>query len=462
MTEEELLALLASLGIENYGAPIGTSAAGNLGLQQDIYSFIGNPMFQLQQGLMTPEEFQQNMQLTASTRVEPEEIDYFSLEQTTDDEDLITGYEMIKKGYTPDQVMRSLLSVLESVDFASTDSEWVSLQKEQIKLLSDDLNKFYDRWTANNRVQDGLETGEYFRGVDGSIRKQMDYEDAQKAYAAAGLPKGLQNPNLWRVEPDANLLAEAAKGDQRAEELAKERNRLRITLAPKARKEATQKASSAYEEFLSRTPEGRAFLEQERGKAAAAREPKSGGAGAVVKDLLLGQIPVVGQAYLLGKGAVKGATGAVKSVVDSWGKGAPGSRDEEGNFVRPWDRKPAAQIAREDKQAAEAAQKKAQEQAYWAKMQETYTGKSTLAEKLQPIKDVEDAMVAAQKAAYEKRLQASQQGTIPAMQLMQQAGPIAAMLSQPAAKPKYVKPKPRVLSDQEIEQMSNMIAGGLI
>lgn len=455
MTEAELLLWLASQGVENFGAPIGTSAAGNLGLQQDIYSLIGNPIFQLQQGLMTPEEFQQNMQLTASTRVEPEEIDYFSLEQTTDDEDLITGYEMIKKGYTPDQVMRSLLSVLESVDFASTDSEWVSLQKEQIKLLSDDLNNFYDRWTANNRVQDGLETGEYFRGVDGSVRKQMDYEDAQKAYAAAGLPKGLQNPNLWRVEPDANLLAEAAKGDQRAEELAKERNRLRITLAPKARKEATQKASSAYEEFLSRTPEGRMFLEQERAKAAGEPQetrPRS----AVIRRG--GGEPVTLQTR-------------AETLADENGRVRLRSRadilaDERGRVTIDQGRNRSAVVRRgsppDTTEAEKAAQRKAQEQAYWAKMQETYTGKSTLAEKLQPIKDVEDAMVAAQKAAYEKRLQASQQGTIRGMDLIQQAGPIAAMLSQPAAKPKYVKPKPRVLSDQEIEQMSNMIAGGLI
>ena len=455
MTEAELLLWLASQGVENYGAPIGTSAAGNLGLQQDIYSIIGNPIFQLQQGLMTPEEFQQNMQLTASTRVEPEEIDYFSLEQTTDDEDLITGYEMIKKGYTPDQVMRSLLSVLESVDFASTDSEWVSLQKEQIKLLSDDLNNFYDRWTANNRVQDGLETGEYFRGVDGSVRKQMDYEDAQKAYAAAGLPKGLQNPNLWRVEPDANLLAEAAKGDQRAEELAKERNRLRITLAPKARKEATQKASSAYEEFLSRTPEGRMFLEQERAKAAGKPQetrPRS----AVIRRG--GGEPVTLQTR-------------AETLADENGRVRLRSRadilaDERGRVTIDQGRNRSAVVRRgsppDTTEDEKAAQKKAQEQAYWAKMQETYTGKSTLAEKLQPIKDVEDAMAVAQKVANEKRLQASQQGTIRGMDLIQQAGPIAAMLSQPAAKPKYVKPKPRVLSDQEIEQMSNMIAGGLI
>ena len=449
MTEAELLLWLASQGVENFGAPIGTSAAGNLGLQQDIYSLIGNPIFQLQQGLVTPEEFQQNMQLTASTRVEPEEIDYGTLEDNAYDEDLILGYELIKKGYTVGQVINSMLSQLKNVDFANIDSNAISIEKDIIEGLKGDLEKFYDRWTAANRVEEGLLTGDYFQGIDGSIRKQMDYEDAQKAYAAAGLPKGLQNPILWRNVPDANLLAEAAKGDQKAQELAKEVARLKVTVAPKARKEATQKASSAYEEFLSRTPEGRAFLEQERGKAAAAREPKSGGAGAVIKDFLLGQVPIVGQTYLLGKGAVKGAQAVARAIPNVLPGRGPGVVEELTGKIQA-------------KVDAQTAQKKAEEQAYWAKMQETYTGKSTLAEKLQPIKDVEDAMVAAQKAAYEKRLQASQQGTVRAMDLIQKAGPIAAMLSQPAAKPKYVKPKPRVLSDQEIEQMSNMIAGGLI
>lgn len=442
MTEAELLLWLASQGVENYGAPIGTSAAGNLGLQQDIYSFIGNPMFQLQQGLMTPEEFQQNMQLTASTRVESEEIDYGTLEDNAYDEDLILGYDLVKKGYTVDQVINSLYTALENVDFDNTNSAQIRIQEKKIDRLEGDLKKFYDRWTAANRVQEGLLTGDYFQGVDGSIRKQMDYEDAQKAYAAAGLPKGLQNPILWRVEPDANLLAEAAKGDQRAEELAKERDRLRITLAPKARKEATQKASSAYEEFLSRTPEGRMFLEQERAKAS--KEPGKSVGQKAKEAFMLGNIPVVGMPIAAAKAAPGVVKGAVNLVKDA-GFSLPGKSNLKDTMKK-----------------VEEAKKAAENQAYWAKMQETYTGKSTLAEKLQPIKDVEDSMVAAQKAAYEKRLQASQQGTIPAMQLMQQAGPIAAMLSQPAAKPKYVKPKPRVLSDQEIEQMSNMIAGGLI
>jgi len=455
MTEAELLLWLASQGVENFGAPIGTSAAGNLGLQQDIYSLIGNPIFQLQQGLVTPEEFQQNMQLTASTRVEPEEIDYGTLEDNAYDEDLILGYELIKKGYTVGQVINSMLSQLKNVDFANIDSNAISIEKDIIEGLKGDLEKFYDRWTAANRVEEGLLTGDYFQGIDGSIRKQMDYEDAQKAYAAAGLPKGLQNPILWRVEPDANLLAEAAKGDQRAEELAKERNRLRLTLEPKARKEATQKASSAYEEFLSRTPEGRMFLEQERAKAAGKPQetrPRS----AVIRRG--GGEPVTLQTR-------------AKTLADENGRVRLRSRadilaDERGRVTIDQGRNRSAVVRRgsppDTTEAEKAAQRKAQEQAYWAKMQETYTGKSTLAEKLQPIKDVEDAIAVAEKAAKEKRLQASQQGTVRAMDLIQKAGPIAAMLSQPAAKPKYVKPKPRVLSDQEIEQMSNMIAGGLI
>ena len=192
MTEAELLLWLASQGVENFGAPIGTSAAGNLGLQQDIYSLIGNPIFQLQQGLVTPEEFQQNMQLTASTRVEPEEIDYGTLQDNAYDEDLILGYELIKKGYTVSQVINSLYTALENVDFANIDSALINIQQKKIDNLEGDLKEFYDRWTTANRVEEGLLTGDYFQGIDGSIRKQMDYEDAQKAYAAAGLPKGLQ------------------------------------------------------------------------------------------------------------------------------------------------------------------------------------------------------------------------------------------------------------------------------
>jgi hypothetical protein len=54
-----------------------------------------------------------------------------------------------------------------------------------------------------------------------------------------------------------------------------------------------------------------------------------------------------------------------------------------------------------------------------------------------------------------------EKATTPALEALMNAPSIAAMLAQPTSKPAYVKPKPRVLSDQEIETMATMIAGGM-
>lgn len=441
--------LLDAAGIETYGAPLSTSIGGNLGTQEDIYSIIGNPLFQLQQGLTTPEEFQQSMQMLAAAPITQEEMDYGTLEAGATG-DLSLGYDLIKQGYTPNQVLTSLLGVLEERDLSNVDSAVIGIQKDKINLMKDDLEEFYKRWNRSNQVIDGLSSGDFFQGADLKFYEQLPYDEAQKAYAAAGLPKGLQNPWLWRTVPDANLLAEAAKGDARAEQLTKDLSRQKILTEGKARKEGAAAGSAAYQEFLSRTPEGRRFLEQERAKAEG-KKPGKSVAQKAKEAFMLGNIPVVGLPIAgakAGAGVVKGAVNLVKDT----GFNLPGRSGIKDLVSR----------AQDAKKAAEAAQRAAENQAYWAKMTETYTAKGVQDQARQPIKDIEKQLADAQRLAYEKRLQASQQGTIPAIQLIEKAGPMAGLLATPTPKPTYVKPKPRVLSDQEIESMATMIAGGMI
>ena len=433
--------LLDAAGIETYGAPLSSSIGGNLGTQEDIYSIIGNPLFQLQQGLITDEEFQQSMQMLAAAPVDNEELDYGTLEAGASG-DLAIGYDLIKKGYTPKQVMITMLDALGATDVSSTDSNVLGIQEKKISLLEDDLNKFYDRWNRANQVANGFATGDFFQGADLKIYEQLPYDEAQKAYAASGLPKGLQNPWLWRTVPDANLLAEAAKGDARAEQLTKDLSRQKILTEGKARKQGAAAGSAAYQEFLSRTPEGRIFLEQEQKKAAS--KPGKSAEQKAKEAFILSNIPIVGKPIAIAKatpGVVKGAVNLVKDIGFSL-PGKSGLKD-------------AMKKAEEAKRAAE-------NQAYWAKMTETYTAKGAQDQARQPIKDIENQLVEAQRLAAEKRAQASQQGTIPAMQLIREAGPLAGLLATPTPKPTYVKPKPRVLSDQEIESMASMIAGGMI
>lgn len=447
MTEAELQALLEQWGVQNFGAPIGTSASGNLGLQEDIYSLIGNPIFQLQQGLVTPEEFQQSMMMLASAPVTDEEVDFATLEDNallSGDDDLAQAYDLIKKGFTPDQVLRSLRDELSRATASSSaDSAYLEDRRYIISRLENDLVEFKKRFDAANMVQEGLTTGEYFRGADGRFYRQLPAAEAREAYAAAGLPKGLQDPFLWRTVPDPELLAAAVKSGEKAKEMETEVNRLETVVGAQARKEGRRQGTAAYQEFLSRTPEGRRFLEEEQ-KKAAAKPGKSVGQQAK-EAFLVGNIPVVGMPIAAAKAlpkVVKGAAGAIKSASMS----LPG----RGRSIED--------ITRDVK----AAQKAAENQAYWAKMDESYTARGAQEAARAPI-------VAAQKALEEQKARAAtqlssatQKGTIPAMQLIQKAGPIAAMLSQPAAKPRAARPAPRVLSDQEINAMANMIAGGII
>ena len=431
--------LLDAAGIETYGAPLSPSIGGNLGTQEDIYSIIGNPLFQLQQGLTTPDEFQQSMQMLAAAPITQEEMDFGTLEAGAVG-DLALGYDLIKKGYTPSQVLTSLLGALEERDLSNVDSAVIGIQKDKINLMKDDLEKFSERWNRANQVANGLATGDFFQGADMKFYEQLPYDEAQKAYAAAGLPKGLQNPWLWRTVPDSKLLAEAAQGDARAEQLAKDLSREELLTGTKARKEGAAAGSAAYKEFLSRTPEGRIFLEQEQKKAA----DKAKGGDKYPWDGPLSMPLNERIGYVAGKTVVPVVKGAVNLVKDA-SFSLPGKSGLKDAMKR-----------------AEEAKKAAENQAYWAKMTETWTAKSTQDQARQPIKDIENKLVEAQRLAAEKRAQASQQGTIPAMQLIQQAGPMAGLLATPTPKPTYVKPKPRVLSDQEIESMASMIAGGII
>lgn len=457
MTDAEAAALLA-LGTP----PRGTSAAGNINLYQDIMSMVGNPIFLYEQGLVDENTLTALVRQATREPIELADSDYVSLEDNANarqDTVAVQAYNLIKGGATVAQVLREIAG--EGASSAGKISQQLDYD---LRKLEEDLVIFKDRWDAAQKLESGIASGEY-SVIGDQVFAPMATDKAVAALKGLGLPAFLQNPALWEVVPDAKLMAEAAVGEQRAAGLAQELDKLitkdgvlRSPADRRAVNEAVSKAGTdVYTSFLSRTPEGRSFLEQMKQKPV--RESKTN-IGAVAKDVLLGQIPVVGQAYLLGKGAVKGVTGAVKSVADSWGEGAPGSRDEQGNFVRPWDRKPAAQIAREEKKVTEAEKRKAQEQDMWAKMAGSYAARAAYEEARKPVTSLEQRVKEAEKRVEEQKAAAMAAGRPLALDIIPQAIATASMLAQPAPKPRYVKPKPRVLSDQEITMMATMLSGG--
>lgn len=442
--------LLESMGIETSGMPRGTSASGNLGLQEDIFAMLGNPLFQLQQGLMTPEEFQQNMSMLASDVIPTDEVDFDTLEQnalTTGEDILIEAYDLIKKGFTSDQVIRSLLDALGARDVSSIDERAFNIQRDKINNLKADVELFKQRWDAANALSEGMLSGTVFQGVDGSWYRQKDPEEARKAYAAAGLPDYLQNPFLWRTVPDPTLLAEAAKGDERAKSIAEDLNRMvdpnGVFRRPADRAKVTDAAARAGEEvyrnILGMGAAGKARQEQVD-KSKERSDYELGMFGPTASSRAAAAPPVA-------RSSQQQTTAAGMQNLAKW-------------------------IANKSKEAQAASQTSAailnrvaptaQAQDMWAKMGGSYAARAAAEEARKPITDLRAQLVAAQKAAADKRTQAMQQGTIPAMKLLQEGAPLAALLSTPQPKAAPAKPKPRVLSDQEIETMANMIAGGTI
>lgn len=413
--------ILEGIGIDTAGMPRSSTASSNLSMYEDLISTVGNPVFLLQQGLTTPAEFQQTMRMLTSEQVPLEDFDFGALEEVATsqgDDEAAVGYGLIKSGYTVDQALRAAKRANEDAD---------------VDLLRADLELFKSRWDNANNLENDLLMGNV-QEVNGQLLRRMSNEDAMQIYKAVGLPDYLQNPILWDTIPDPEILGRAAAGEKEAADIARQLSRASRTSA----KEATSTAQDVYEQM----------------KAKAAFGVAAGGMSRTAKETR--------KEY---EESVLGPTTASKAAASPPVAGGKPSVSKEKASAKPlaaWIVKKFAEIqGGKDSTASILGRLTPAEQEAAAKAAAVYTGKSEMATDPK-LKALRNQLASKETSVQNLKSQAVQKGTIPGLQLLQQGMPIASLLSTPQPKAQAVKPAPRVLSDQEIQTMANMIAGGIV
>jgi hypothetical protein len=434
-TPEQQMALLNYMGMGMYGSPLMESAASQLNLVQDIGATTFDTVFMYNAGLITPEQLLDSIK--NATREPVGDASQYDWESTykqflaSGETELIDGANAIQNGtQTAAQYIRGLRSRMAEEGAYEVNPGLDSI----IDSLEKQLEDFEGKYNNFNFIKSKVDSGEYdFDEATGMVYKPLLGEDARKNLRAEGWKGPFSEPEFWRTIPDAGIMKQAAKLQEQFEpifaayesdnEIAESRTRAEIAKTSPAMKRFIQEKEKKGEDVsgqMVQTTKGWKAIEDAYNKAMAdfkaRNKPKPSTEQRTYTATAKYVQPGTPNRYgVPGKGGVQIQYDLVKS---------PQAREND----------------------------------YWAQQTAYWTAKTMGAER---DKRAEEAKAAEAKVVA-KEQQAMEMGKTPALEWLKMMPQLAAMAAQPAPeKPKYVKPKPRVLSDQEIETMANMIAGGM-
>lgn len=502
MTPEEQMALLNYMGMGAYGSPLMTSAASQLNLVQDIGSMAFDTVFMYNMGLITPEQLLSSIE--SATREPVGDASDYDWQSTYDsivasgETELVDGANAIRGGsQTAAQFIRGLRSRLAEEGAYELNPALDSI----IDSLEQQLQDFETKYNNYNFVQQKIDAGEYqFDQATNMIYKPVLGEQARENLRAAGWKGPFQEPEFWRTTPDVETMNQAAKLQEQfsplfdaydkdqelvsrgtREELAKKSPAMKklLELKPetaqqgeyttrgwKAIEDAYNKAMKDFNTSANTRAMGHEVLgyangfnwviERQDGKQVAVGYDGGGNRRRSTEDV----------------GRIRNEVSAAKTRTprtqeSSLGRGADTVIVREGSKTYLEKRGPQGKVYWRTQLSDTAPtpttgmtpQQKTSND-YWARQAAYYTAKGMGAQRDTQAKQVKEAEGKVQA----KVTEAEQKGTVPALEWLKAMPQLAAMAAQPAPeapKPRYVKPKPRTLSDQEIEIMANMIAGGM-
>lgn len=432
MTPEEQLALLNFLGMGAYGSPLMESPASQLNLIQDIGSMAFDTVFMYNMGLITPEQLLSSIESAMREPVgDASDYDWQSTYDSivaSGETELIDGANAIRSGsQTAAQFIRGLRSRMAEEGAYELNPALDSI----IDSLEQQLQDFETKYNNYNFVQQKIDAGEYqFDQATNMIYKPVLGEQARENLRAAGWKGPFQEPEFWRTIPDVETMNQAAKLQEQFSPLFEAYDKDQELVSRGTREELAKK-SPAMKKLLELKPEtaqqgeyttrGWKAIEDAYNKALNEFKAKYSSPST--------EKPTY-------KATVKYVTPGTPNAY-----GVP----SRGGVTVGYTRNPTQSQANTD---------------YWAKQAAYYTAKGMGAQRDTQAKQVKEAEGKVQA----KVTEAQQKGTVPALEWLKMMPQLAAMAAQPAPeapKPRYVKPQPRTLSDQEIEIMANMIAGGM-
>lgn len=502
LTPEQQLALLSYMGMGAYGSPLASSPNSQLNLVQDIGGMTSDVVFMYNMGLITPEQLLQSVRNATSEPVgEASDYDWESTYNSivaSGETDLINGADAIINGQqTAAQYIRGLIARLADEGAYELNPQLDAI----VKSLETQLVEFENKYRNFEFVDEKKRTGEYFIDPNtGMLMKPVLGEDARANLRAMGWKGPLAEPDFWRTIPDAATMDQAAKLQEQYAPAFEAYDRDQELVSRGTREEIAKKSSSM-KKLLEAKPEtaqqvetttrGWKDIEDAYAKAMAdfkmpdnARAAGYENLGTIRgirwevvkeggKEIAYGydgsgkrvrsqSIPE--QINILRQESTKrkenpsgyrtenkiGVTGNMY-IVREGGKSYLEYRGPGGHV---WNR---TELKTSNPKPPTQAQ---QSNDYWARQAAYYTAKGMGEQR----KDVKAKAAQGQQAVEAKVQEAKGKGTTPALEWLKMIPQLAAMASQPAPEqpePRYSKPAPRVLSDEEINLMSNMIAGGM-
>lgn len=403
--------------IEPWGFPPSSTPGATINTFQDILSLAQDPVFLLQEGFITPEAMLQYIQSVITQPVlQSTDYDTKALRNFTPSADttLHGAYDLIDNGMTVNQVRAKMLEDMAKANGGSLTTTEVSVIDAKMK----DVEEYARRKSNFDQLEEKQATGEWqLDPVTGQVKAQR--EDARQILSAAGLEGLASLPELWQPIPDQALMSQALANYGRSDEARSNW----IELGKKAAKESQKIAQQAYDKFLSEQPKAKPKVE------------KSGQPGTRERQ--------------------ETASREAEAIL---GGGA--------SFAPPSARSGIRQVVEAPKGNTNAdiiARMTPQQRDQWAKMAASYAGRAA-----QESSSTQKKAAANRQTAESKFLEAQRNETaamraavVPALQWLMNAPMAASYVAQPAPEKTTGKAAPRTLSDQEIETMANMIAGGM-
>lgn len=504
MTPEQRMLQLLAGGYTDYGIPMMTSPTSQLNLLQDVQSMAFDTVFMYNQGLITPEQLLDSIsRATREVVGQPEEYDVKTFEDmamSSKDPNLIDGMNQMKyNGMSAEGVGRWLRD-----KNANELGEITDVTRANIDSIVKQLGE-YEKLFNNNRIlMEKLDAGEW--DIDprtGAVTRALEGEAARENLRAQGWKGMFSDPEFWRTVPDTQMMDTAAKMQEQFKPIFDEQDALQKRVGDKTMEEIA-KTSSATKKLID--------VKKEKGIDISQDIYTTTGGWKRIQDLYqqamkdFKNLP----ASVSGFEDLGTIAGARTQIVVENGKEVAYGYDSSGKLIRVHDtpesiarlrsqasdrkanpekyrqemklgvtgnryivyeggksyvenRLPSGTVTNRTEVVSSKKPMTTQEQKsrdYWAQQAAYWTAKG----EYERQKGVEKQATDAKAQVEEQTRKAMASGTNPALLALEQLPQIAALMSQPApepVKPKYVKPKPRTLSDAEIETMASMIAGGM-
>lgn len=502
--EQRALSMMLG-GYTDYGIPMMTSPTSQLGLLQDVQSMAFDTVFMFNQGLITPEQLLRSIRNATSEPVgQPEEYDLTSMENAinaTADKNLIDAMNQIKyNGMTAAGAARWLRT-----NNADTAGQLTDVMSDNINSIEKQLEKYETVFNNNKLLMERTASGEWFIDPETGVpMRSLTGEAARENLRASGWKGVFAEPEFWKTVPDAQTMEMAAKLQEQFQPIFDQYEADRKPVGEKTMEEIAKTSSSTKKLIEAQKAKGIDISQNVRQTTAGWKRIEDA-YNAALKDFISPQ-----NSQAMGFEDL-GSVGGYRVVIRKENNAFKSySYDSSGKLMRV--SKPLTQNEL-DSLRSQSLDRKQHPEKYKQDMKLGYVGnlhlvteggktyletqingrttsrtpiRSSSPQPAPPGKASQD--YAARQAAYytakamgeerkalEKKAaegkaqveakvsEAQKKGTTPALEWMRMLPQIAALVAQPAPEmPKASgKAAPRVLSDEEINSMATMIAGGL-